>query len=152
MLNRPETTTAHYQKLRLILGEDLIDMPIESPFDFVQQAKQGIASRAIQNFRFYFQLPIDETATMLNISEPTIYRWIRTNRKLEKIYAIRLFEVADLFLFGTEVFGSEPNFVKWLDLPNIALGGMKPRTLIESPNGISRTRDLLGRIEYGINS
>jgi putative toxin-antitoxin system antitoxin component (TIGR02293 family) len=65
---------------------------------------------------------------------------------------VKLFEITDLFLYGTDVFGSQENFFKWLQLPNAALGGMEPQELIEIPDGISKVRDILGRIEYGVYS
>jgi putative toxin-antitoxin system antitoxin component (TIGR02293 family) len=55
-------------------------------------------------------------------------------------------------LYGNEVFGSQTNFFKWLELPNTALGGLEPKELLEIPNGVSKVRDLLGRIEYGVYS
>jgi putative toxin-antitoxin system antitoxin component (TIGR02293 family) len=89
---------------------------------------------------------------MLNISEPTIYRWIKANKQLERNISVKLFEIADLFLYGTEVFGSREDFFKWLNLPNTALGRMEPRELIEIPGGVSKVKDLLGRIEHGVYS
>jgi len=39
-----------------------------------------------------------------------------------------------------------------LNRPNTALGGIQPIELIEMPEGISKLRDILGRIEHGIDS
>jgi putative toxin-antitoxin system antitoxin component (TIGR02293 family) len=89
---------------------------------------------------------------MLNISAPTIYRWVKEDKKLERNFSVQLFELADLFLYGNEFFGSQTNFFKWLELPNTALGGLEPKELLEIPNGVSKVRDLLGRIEYGVYS
>jgi putative toxin-antitoxin system antitoxin component (TIGR02293 family) len=88
----------------------------------------------------------------LNVSSPTIYRWIRTHKKLDKNLSAKLFEIADLFLYGTEVFGNKENFFKWIELPNTALGGMKPIEIIELSEGVSKVRDVLLRIEYGVFS
>jgi putative toxin-antitoxin system antitoxin component (TIGR02293 family) len=88
----------------------------------------------------------------LNVSSPTIYRWIRTHKKLDKNLSSKLFEIADLFLYGTEVFGNKENFFKWTELPNTALGGMKPLEIIELSEGVSKVRDVLLRIEYGVFS
>jgi putative toxin-antitoxin system antitoxin component (TIGR02293 family) len=63
-----------------------------------------------------------------------------------------LFELTDLFLYGSDVFESRENFFKWLDLPNRALGGLTPKELLEIPGGISKVKDLLGRIEHGVYS
>ncbi len=146
------TTTEHYDKLLNILGKKYIRSKIESPYDFITIASKGINANVIVNFRKHFKITRDYAAELLNVSEPTIYRWIRNNRKLERNFSVQLFELADLFLFGTEVFESKENFFKWLELPNTALGGLEPKQVLEVPGGIAKVKDLLGRIEYGIYS
>lgn len=147
-----KTTTEHYERLMRIFGKKYIKSSIESPYDFITIANRGINAEAIINFRKYFNIPRKFTAELLNISEPTIYRWIRVNKKLARNYSIQLFELADLFLYGYEVFENKENFFKWIELPNTALGGLKPKELLEMPGGISKVKDLLGRIEYGVYS
>lgn len=142
----------HYDQLRSILGKKYIRRRIDSPFDFIPVADRGVNAQVINNFRNYFDIDREVTADLLNVSEPTIYRWLRNNKKLDRNYAIQLFELADLFLYGIEVFSDKENFFKWLDLPNTAIGTMKPMDLLDIPNGIAKVRDLLGRIEYGVYS
>lgn len=146
------TTTKHYRELSDILGREYIMQEIESPYDFISIASRGISAQVIANFRKHFNIPREVAAEMLNVSAPTIYRWIRENRKLERNYSVLLFELADLFLYGNEVFAGNEKFLKWLRLPNTALGGLEPQQLLEVPGGISKVRDLLGRIEHGIFS
>lgn len=151
-IEKTRTTTEHYDKLKSILGKKYIKSNIESPFDFITIASKGINAHIILNFRNHFDIPRGFTADLLNVSEPTIYRWIRENKKLERNYSVQLFELADLFLFGTEVFESKENFFTWLNLDNTALGGLKPKKLLEIPGGIAKIHDLLGRIEHGVYS
>lgn len=152
IVEKRSTSTRHYQSLMDILGKEYIQSRIESPFDFISIASKGINANIILNFRKYFNIPRAFAAELLNVSEPTMYRWVKNNKKLDKNFSIQLFELADLFLFGSEVFESKNNFFKWLYLPNQALGGLEPREILEVPGGISKVRDLLGRIEYGVYS
>lgn len=152
MIQEKELTTEHYKKLKEVLGKKYVTDELESPFDFIHIAKKGINANVVKNFRIYFDLSRDITAEMLNISGPTLYRWTKNNKNLEKNYTIKLFEIADLFLYGTDVFKSKDNFFKWLNLPNTALGGLEPIELIEIPDGVSKIRDILGRIEHGVYS
>ena len=145
-----ETTTEHYKKLIQVLGKKYVSSKIESPFDYIHIASRGINAVVINNFRDYFNISREDTAHMLNVSSPTLYRWIKSNKSLEKIHSILLFELTDLFLYGNEVFGNKENFHKWLSLPNTALGGLEPQELLEIPGGISKVKDTLGRIEYGV--
>lgn len=152
MISEIATTTEHYKKLVEILGSDYLKETVESPFDFIQIASRGVNANVIKNFKIYFNLPNESTANMLNVSPPTIYRWIRGNKNLDRNSTVRLFEIADLFLYGSEVFGDKDKFFKWLNLPNTALGGMEPSELVEIPGGVSKVRDIIGRIEHGVYS
>jgi len=152
MITTKETTSQRYNSLLDILGRNYINDQIESPYDFINIASKGINAHVIANFRKHFNIPRDQAAVMLNVSAPTIYRWIRENKKLDRNYSVQLFELTDLFLFGTEVFQKNDSFFKWLRLPNTAFGGLEPQTLLEIPGGISKVKDLLGRIEYGVYS
>ena len=147
-----KTTTRHYEQLLNILGRKYIRTKIESPFDFITLATKGISANIIVNFRNHFDIPRAYTAELLNVSEPTIYRWIRGNKKLERNYSVQIFELTDLFLYGSEVLDNKSNFFKWLELPNTAFGGLEPKELLEVPGGVAKVKELLGRIEYGVYS
>ncbi|HWY37675.1 MAG TPA: antitoxin Xre/MbcA/ParS toxin-binding domain-containing protein [Bacteroidia bacterium] len=152
MIKTKETTTQHYKKLIDILGSKYIKASIGSPYDFINIASKGINAHIIINFKNHFNIPREAAAGMLNISTPTIYKWVRENKKLERNFSVQLFELTDLFLYGSEIFKSQENFFKWLNLANTALGGIEPQELLEIPGGIAKVKDLLGRIEYGVYS
>ncbi len=143
-------TTDHYQLLAAILGEQYIVSSIQNPYDMIRIATEGVNSNVVKNFRSYFDLPRESAAHLLNISEPTLYRWTKNNKNLDRNASIKLFEIADLFLRGTDVFESKESFFQWMKMPNKSIGGMRPMELVELPEGISKVKDMLGRIEHGI--
>lgn len=145
-------TEKRYSRLARILGSSARKSKIDNSFDFIAIAQRGVKADAIHNFRTHFNIPRDKAATFLNVSEPTIYRWVRDNRTMDRNHAVQLMELTDLFLFGIDAFGSAESFFSWLELPNQALGGMMPEELLEIPGGIARVRELIGRIEYGVYS
>lgn len=145
-------TSTYLSQLREVLGKEYIVSDVESPYDYIHIASKGLSANIIKNFRDYFNLSLEATANMLSVSEPSIYRWTKSNKTLERNISIKLFEIAGLFLLGEEVFGSKENFFKWLDLSNAALGGMRPNELLDVPEGVSKIRDILGRIEHGVYS
>lgn len=146
------STEEHYKKLLDILGKRYIKGKLESPFDFIHIASDGVNASVLKNFKSYFDLKRNTIAEMLNVSEPTLYRIAKHNKRLDRNFTIKLFEITDLFVYGIEVFGDKENFFKWLNLPNTALGGFQPIELIEIPDGISKVRDIIGRIEHGVYS
>ncbi len=152
MNQKINTTTEHFDELRVVLGKKYIKSRVESQYDFIHIASKGINANVIKNFRTYFNLSKMRAAEFLSISEPTIYRWTKSNKKLERNFSVKLFEISELFLLGSEIFGNKERFFKWLNLPNTALGGMEPRELVEIPEGVSKVRNILGRIEHGVYS
>ena len=138
--------------MSLIYNFENLCNQMSSPLDFISVASMGISSRSIDSFRKYFNFPRNFVAAILNVSEPTIYRWIKANKTLDRNTAVQLLELSYLFIYGAEVFPSSDAFFKWLHFPNLALGGMMPKDLLDIPDGVSKVRDLLGRIEYGVYS
>ena len=145
-------STNHFRSMSQILGSDFIPSDIESTFDFITIAGQGIHAKVIRNFSQHFDIPRDQMAQFMNVSEPTIYRWIKSNKVLDRHHSVQLLELTDLFLFGISVLEDQENFFKWLELNNAALGGLKPLDLLDLPGGLDKVRDVLGRMEYGVYS
>jgi len=152
MITKEKSSVNYYKALKEILGKHYIKSDIESPFDFISIASSGIDAHIISNFENHFNFSRNYVAELLNISSPTIYRWLKENKKLERNYSVQLFELTYLFLYGSEVFENYSNFHNWLNIPNNALGGLEPKELLDIPNGISKVKELLGRIEYGVYS
>lgn len=146
------STIDRYQKLPEVFGKENLKDRVDSPFDFITIATKGLSSMAIIHFNAYFNLSKNYTASLLSLSEPTLYRLLKSKGLLKRNSSVQLLEVADLFLYGIEVFGGNDNFFKWLQLPNTSLGDNEPQALLEIPGGISKVRDVLGRIEHGIYS
>lgn len=58
--------------------------------------------------------------------------------------------LTELLEFGTDVFNSETEkFQRWLQKPNISLGGATPISMFDSLTGIQEVRNFLNRLEYG---
>jgi putative toxin-antitoxin system antitoxin component (TIGR02293 family) len=147
-----EKTIDNYQKLNTVLGRENLKDKVESPFDFITISNRGLNSDAIVNFKAYFNLSQNFTAAMLNLSEPTRYRLLKSKQDLKRNSSVQLLEAADLFVYGIEVFGSKDNCFKWLHLPNTSLGDIEPGELIEIPGGTSKVGAILGHIEHGVYS
>jgi putative toxin-antitoxin system antitoxin component (TIGR02293 family) len=49
-----------------------------------------------------------------------------------------------------EVFGSREKALRWLKTPIRSLGDQSPLSLLDTPEGIDRVNDVLGRVEHGV--
>ncbi|MCB0278289.1 MAG: DUF2384 domain-containing protein [Calditrichaeota bacterium] len=151
MKQNKKSITTHYDELSTALGKNIVK-DIDSPYDFITIAETGIRANVISKFNSYFHLPIESTAHLLSTSKPTVYRWIKSNSKLGRNVSLQLMEVTDLFLRGTELFGSFDRFFSWLKLENKTLKNKTPFDLLDLPGGVAKVEQLLGRIEYGVYS
>jgi len=149
MKGKMDLTSGHFEELREVLGKKYLTTSIESHYDFIQIATNGLNANVIKNFGKYFNLSLDTTAPMLNVSAPSIYRWTKANKNLERNLSVKLFEISDLFLEGIDVFGSKESFFTWLNLPNTAFGGMQPQELIDIPEGVSKIKEEQGIYSKG---
>ncbi len=129
-----------------ILLEESNIMPL------IYQIRQGI------NFDSFVQLAklspfnFQDWSKFLHLSERTMQRYKKEKKRFGPIYAEKIIEITMLQKYGGAVFGNDDQFAKWMDIENIALGGSKPKELLDSTFGISLVKDELGRIEHGIFS
>lgn len=92
-----------------------------------------------------------EMANILTISIRTYHR-LKHKGLLNPVASERLTMLKDLASFGLEVFENQASFNKWLRISLRELDNNSPLDLLNTAIGISRVKDVLGRIEYGIYS
>jgi len=93
---------------------------------------------------------IKDWSSFLHISERTIQRYQKLNQSFDPMHSERIVEITKLYRLGYEIFGQESNFARWLDLENLALGNVTPKSLLDSMYGISLVSDELHKISHGI--
>jgi putative toxin-antitoxin system antitoxin component (TIGR02293 family) len=71
-------------------------------------------------------------------------------RTFDPLQSEKIIEIALFYNKGVEVFGTTDKFNAWLETDNLALGSLKPKTLLDNSFGIGILRDELSAIEYGI--
>jgi len=62
----------------------------------------------------------------------------------------KIVEITMLYKYGVSVFGEKQKFDTWLNIKNVALGGIKPKELLDTSFGIGLLKDELSNIEYGV--
>ena len=116
----------------------------------IEASRKGVSYRAFAQFAKALSFSMADWARILNISGRTMQRLKKENRTLDQAMSERIFRIALLNERGSNVLGSPAGFVSWIESENVALGGMKPISLLDSTFGIDLVHDELTRIEHGI--
>ena len=117
---------------------------------FVNTSRKGLSYEAFIKIAQQTPFSIDDWSSLLHLSERTMQRYKKENKPFDPIHTEKILEIALLYDKGTDTFGDATNFNLWLETPNIGLGGVKPKSLLDSTFGITMLRNSLVRIENGI--
>lgn len=112
--------------------------------------RNGIAFAIFYRFAKDTPFSLGEWSLFLNMSERTMQRYKREKKTFDPIYSEKILQITLLYNLGIEVFGNREKFNTWLDTRNVALGGIKPKTLLDNSFGIGLLKDELTRIEHGV--
>jgi len=128
------------------------NMVNEEAIPLIYAARQGLSFDYFTEIFNYLPLKFSEWSKFLHLSERTMQRYKKEKKHFDSLYAEKILEITIIFQHGEEVFGNRPNFDQWMNTENTALGGDKPKALLDSTFGINLIKDELLRIEQGIVS
>lgn len=115
-----------------------------------EAVKKGVKYAQFKKLAEEIPFTAGDWSTVLNLTERTMQRYKNEQRTFDPIYSDRILQIAILYSLGNEVFGDKANFDTWIETKNVALGGERPKDLLDNTFGISLVRDELLRIENGI--
>jgi putative toxin-antitoxin system antitoxin component (TIGR02293 family) len=119
-------------------------------YKIIQIVREGLPYYAFQNYAEKSPFNLTEWSAFLGLSERSLNRYKKDQKSFDKVHSGRIIEIVLLLNKGIEVFGDEKKFAIWMDSHIIALGGVKPKDLLDSSFGIRLLDDELTRIDYGI--
>ena len=123
--------------------------PVRNESDFIDVIRQGIPKKAIDNLVEKTGIPLNEMAILMRLSDRTLRRY-DPQTLLNPEQSERVVEISRLYSRGEDVFGHLDNFKEWMGSTVMALGNIKPKTLLDTSLGIDILQNELGRIEHGI--
>ncbi len=132
-----------------LLGGPQVIGEVGSLIEMAQTVRSGLPWAALESMGSALSMSQAELAVMLHIRARTLSRRKSAGR-LEAMESDRLFRLARIFAHAVEVFESEERARDWLETENRALGGRKPRELLDTDIGAQEVDGVLGRIEHGI--
>jgi putative toxin-antitoxin system antitoxin component (TIGR02293 family) len=130
------------KKMKLVLAHGDLGM--------VMSVRRGVKQADFKRIATISPFTVGEWSDFLNLSERTMQRYSKQKRAFAPTQSEKILEIGQLNLKGIEVFEDKNNFKLWLESKNIALGGMKPKDLLDTSIGIGMVKEELIRIEYGI--
>ena len=109
-----------------------------------QMAAQAITKNYIKQILMLSGLSISELMDIIPISIDTY------KRKTEFGSAVteKILEVEEVYRVGLAAFGD--TFHHWMKTENMALGGVKPKSMLKNSFGIRLLLDEMGRMEHGV--
>lgn len=119
-------------------------------FTLVMATRNGLPYKSFENAQNLMPFSSQEWAEMLHISNRSLVRLKSDKKHLSRTQSEKLIEVTLLFDYGVDVFGSTEKFTQWLSRTNIALGGIVPKSLLDTNQGIKAVETALSRIEHGV--
>lgn len=127
------------------------DRSLESSFDLVNLAREGLTTASIDSLIDALEISIDEIVALLPISRRTLERYEPT-QKLSSELSDRLIQIAKVYSRTLEVFGDRHLALRWLKSPCKAFGDVIPLSYLNLSSGFEIVMDELGRIDYGVYS
>jgi putative toxin-antitoxin system antitoxin component (TIGR02293 family) len=121
-----------------------------SVYGLISLVRNGIRFPVFERFVALSPFSLPEWSSFLHLSERTIQRYKKESKTFDALQSERIVEIKLLYNYGSMVFGSSAAFNSWLDSENLALGKVKPKSLLDSSFGIGLLKDELGRIEHGV--
>ncbi len=138
--------------IELLGGKKVITSPVRNGLDLVQAAQAGVPVAAVRHLQRHLRFTNREMSEALSISESTLARREQAQGLLTRDESEKAIQLSAVLAHGLEVFENEPDFHRWLQFENPALGGLRPQVLLSSALGREQVREVLGRIQWGIFS
>jgi putative toxin-antitoxin system antitoxin component (TIGR02293 family) len=119
-------------------------------YSLIRMIRQGVSFQSFMELVKSTPFSMSEWASFLHISDRTLHRYQKGNQLFDAPRSEKILQVAMLYKYGTDVFGSREAFDNWLQSDVLSLGKVKPKSLLDSSFGISILKDELSRIEQGV--
>ena len=118
----------------------------------VARARTGIPVAEAVEVMDTWSIPVARFAAILGTSER---KWGRlrsagNDAMLNPVESDRLLRLRDVFDHALTVFDSDKDAVAWFSLPNQALSGDTPLSLMDTDAGVHEVDAVLTRLEFGV--
>jgi putative toxin-antitoxin system antitoxin component (TIGR02293 family) len=115
----------------------------------VKLIQRGLHWREAEALAAMLGVTLERLASLIAVSPATLYRRKKA-RRFSPMESDRLMRFARLWRLSVEVFESEEGARRWLEAPQVTLGGAIPLDYSATETGVRDVEALLHRIDRGI--
>jgi len=137
------------------------DVPVKNTFSFedlinnklllIQTIRRGIPFSLFSEIKHIVPFTDEDWAEVLNTSTKSLQRYkLEKNFLFKPIHSEKIIEIAEVAIFGNQIFDTPAHFQQWLNTPCYALGSHKPFELLQDSYGKELVLNELNRIDHGI--
>ncbi len=138
---------------KFILEESAIAYNIlddKDAYSLIYAIKKGIKYTFFEQLSKLGPFTSRDWSGFLHLSERSMQRYKKDGGIFGTVSSEKIVEITMLYKYGVSVFGEKQKFDSWLNIKNVALGGIKPKELLDTSFGIGLIKDELSNIEYGV--
>lgn len=137
--------------VRALGGRAVVREPAPSYEAIIAKVRTGLPYTALEALARRFDLPQEALVRVLHLPARTLARR-KKERRLHADESDRLLRLGRVAAMAEEVLGSADKAAGWLRMPNRALGGVTPLSLLDTDAGAWQVEQILGRIAHGVYS
>ena len=118
--------------------------------ELIQISREGLDAHTFEEIVERLPFSLQEWARFLSVSERTLIRVRKENKSLGTTASDKVIRITQMYQKGVEVFRDEQKFCQWLEARIMAVGGVEPKSLLDTSFGLELVNDTLGQIEFGV--
>ena len=149
-----EPSVAYIQNFDTILESKLAIVSRQtqvSALDKITLIRNGITKSTVLKVAHLCNISIEVMCDLIHISARTLQRKAM-DESMGQLVSERTLEIADVVVFGVEVFYTLGTFQEWLSSELPVLENKAPLSFLDTAVGCNYMHTMLGRIEHGIYS
>jgi putative toxin-antitoxin system antitoxin component (TIGR02293 family) len=120
--------------------------------ELIQLSREGLDASTFEEILARLPFSLQEWARYLDVSERTLLRVRKEQKSLSTPVSDKLIRIVQVYQKGVDVFREEDKFRSWLNARIMAVGGVPPKTLLDTSFGIELVDNTLGQIAFGVFS
>lgn len=132
-----------------VMSEGFYEDNVLHESEVLYEARRGVERQKVDALLHATGLTLTEMGQYVHVNPRTLQRKSASER-LPSDISERVLLIQNLYFTGGQVFGSLEAFRQWMMQPNMALGGVVPKSYLDTFTGIEFLMHELGRIEHGL--